>query len=52
MSEFDFGPFKLVFDDEKGEAFAYKRLSEIHDYVYDEDGLEYDDDLLEEEEWR
>lgn len=45
MSVYDFGEFKLVFDDEKGEAFAYKQLDleQIHDYVYDED------DLLEDE---
>lgn len=41
-SEFDFGPFKLVFDDDKGEAFAYKNLDYVHDFVYEE-GAELDD---------
>ena len=52
MSEFDFGLFKLVFDDEKGEAYAFKvnqyedgdfdidpepEYELVHDYVYEED---------------
>ena len=61
MSEFDLGFVKLVFDDEKGEAFAFKRDLDIeqkreldsemadydliHDYVY-EDGYEDDEDLF------
>lgn len=50
--EYDFGPFKLIFDDEKGEAFAYKKLDPelIHDYVHDEEGYEYEEDLFGEEE--
>lgn len=45
---FDFGFFKLQFDDEKREAYAYKNLDLTHDYVYeddhdDEDELDEDD---------
>ena len=56
MSSFDFGDFVIKFDDEKREAFAFKRvenswgdlidpnldIEQIHDYV----GEEYDDDHL------
>lgn len=43
MQEINFGFFKLVFDDEKGEAYAYKNLNPdaIHDHV----GEELEEDL-------
>lgn len=39
---FDFGFFKLEFDDEKGEAYAYKNLDTVHDYVYEDDDDDWD----------
>ena len=51
MSEHDFGLFKLVFDDENGEAFAYVGVEFdhepdepdyelVHDFVWEEDEYE------------